>query len=78
MADQEALDKFKGILENPEAKEAYLFEGAIYFKREYRDARELQTRMTYHMLETDGTPSEDNFITMKTWATVRKAGEKVK
>lgn len=78
MTDQEVLGKYAATLDNFETKEAYLLDGFLYFKREYRDPRELQTRVTYHKIDDDVEAGEENLIGMKDWATARKTGEKVK
>ncbi len=78
MADQEILDKYAVTIQNPETKEAYLVEGDLFIKREYRDARELQTRVTYHKIDASNEMREDNMINMGVWAKARKTGEQVK
>lgn len=78
MADLPILQLYKDILENPETAEAFLYEDALFIKRQYRDARELQTRSTYHKLNPDESPSEDNMVMMGVWARVRKNGERIK
>ena len=78
MTDQQDLAAFSSILEDPETAEAYLFDGKLYVKREYRDPRELQTRSTYHGMEPDDKFSEDNMVMMGVFARSRKNGEKVK
>lgn len=78
MADQGISDQYAATLENPETKEAYVLDGELYIKREYRDSRELQTRVTYHKVGADNHVGEENMINMGPWAKVRKSGEKVK
>ena len=47
MADQELLDRYAPTIDAMETKEAYLLDD-LYIRHEFRDPRELQTRMTYH------------------------------
>lgn len=78
MAEQELLDKFKPTLEMFETKEAYLLDGDLYIRHEFRDPAELQTRMTYHKVGEDNVVSDDNLILLGVWARAQKQGERVK
>lgn len=78
MAEQELLDKYAPTLDNIETKEAYLLDGALYIRREYRDPEELQIRVTYHKVAEDNVVNNDNLIMLGPWAKAQKNGEKVK
>ena len=78
MADQALLDKYAPTLENIETKEAYIVDGELYIRREYRDPEELQDRVTYHKVGEDNVVNNDNLIMLGVWARARKNGEKVK
>ena len=78
MAEQEVLDKYASVIEMSETKEAYLLEGELYIRYEFRDLKELYTPMTYHKVKEDGIVSNDNLIMLGVWAKAKKNGEKVK
>ena len=78
MADQELLDKYAPTLDAMETKEAYLLDGELYIRHEFRDPAELQTRMTYHKVGADNVVSNDNLIMLGVWARAQKQGERVK
>ena len=81
MADQELqelLDRYAPTLEAFETKEAYLMDGELYIRHEFRDPRELQTRMTYHKVGEDNVVSNDNLVMLGVWARAQKQGERVK
>lgn len=78
MADQELLDKYAPTLEMLETKEAYLLDGDLYIRYEFRDPEELQARMTYHKIGEDNVVSDDNLVLLGTWARAQKNGERVK
>ena len=78
MADQKLLDKYAKTLDAAETKEAYLLDGDLYIRHEFRDPAELQTRMTYHKVGEDNVVSNDNIILLGVWARAQKNGEKVK
>lgn len=78
MADQELLDKYAATLESIETKEAYLMDGDLYIRHEFRDPEELQARMTYHKVGEDNVVSDDNLIMLGVWARAQKNGERVK
>ncbi len=78
MADQELLDKYAPTLEMLETKEAYLLDGDLYIRYEFRDPEELQARMTYHKIGEDNVVSDDNLVLLGAWARAQKNGERVK
>ncbi len=78
MAEQEVLDKYAPTLDMLETKEAYLLDGDLYIRYEFRDPEELQTRMTYHKIDADNVVSDDNLILLGVWARAQKNGERVK
>lgn len=78
MADQELLDKYAPTLDMLETKEAYLLDGDLYIRYEFRDPEELQTRMTYHKIGEDNVVSDDNLVLLGVWARAQKNGERVK
>lgn len=78
MADQELLDKYAPTLEMLETKEAYLLDGELYIRYEFRDPEELQARMTYHKIGDDNVVSDDNLVLLGAWARAQKNGERVK
>lgn len=78
MADQALLDAYAPTLESIETKEAYLLDGDLYIRHEYRDPEELQDRVTYHKVGTDNVVNNDNLIMLGAWARARKNGEQVK
>ena len=78
MADQELLDKYAPTLEMLETKEAYLLDGDLYIRYEFRDPEELQARMTYHKIGEDNVLSDDNLVLLGAWARAQKNGERVK
>ncbi|MCI8468153.1 MAG: hypothetical protein HFJ75_01395 [Eggerthellaceae bacterium] len=78
MAEQEVLDKFAPTLDALETKEAYLLDGDLYIRYEFRDPEELQTRMTYHKIGEDNVVSDDNLVLLGVWARAQKNGERVK
>ena len=77
MAEQEVLDKYAPTLDMLETKEAYLLDGDLYIRYEFRDPEE-QTRMTYHKIDADNVVSDDNLILLGVWARAQKNGERVK
>ena len=78
MAEQEVLDKYAPTLDMLETKEAYLLDGDLYIRYEFRDPQELQTRMTYHKIGEDNVVSDDNLVFLGAWAKAQKNGERVK
>ncbi|MCI2241268.1 hypothetical protein [Adlercreutzia faecimuris] len=78
MAEQELLDKYAPTLDMLETKEAYLLDGDLYIRYEFRDPEELQTRMTYHKVGGDNVVSDDNLVLLGVWARAQKNGERVK
>lgn len=78
MAEQELLDKYRSTIDSMETKEAYLLDGELYIRHEFRDPAELQTRMTYHKVGEDNVVSNDNLIMLGAWARAQKQGEQVK
>ena len=78
MADQELLDRYAPTIDAMETKEAYLLDGELYIRHEFRDPRELQTRMTYHKVGEDNVVSNDNLVMLGVWARAQKQGERVK
>ena len=78
MAEQELLDKYAPTLDMLETKEAYLLDGDLYIRYEFRDPEELQTRMTYHKIGADNVVSDDNLVLLGVWARAQKNGERVK
>lgn len=78
MAEQEVLDKYAPTLDMLETKEAYLLDGDLYIRYEFRDPEELQTRMTYHKIGEDNVVSDDNLVLLGVWARAQKNGERVK
>ena len=78
MADQEVFDKYAPTLDLLETKEAYLYEGELYIRYEFRDPEELQARMTYHKVGDDNVVSDENLIMLGVWARAQKKGERVK
>lgn len=71
MADQELLDRYAPTIDAMETKEAYLLDGELYIRHEFRDPRELQTRMTYHKVGEDNVVSNDNLVMLGVWAVPR-------
>ena len=78
MADQELLARYAPTIDSPETKEAYLLDGELYIRQEFRDPAELQTRMTYHRVGEDNDVSNDNLVMLGVWARAQKQGEQVK
>ncbi len=78
MAEQELLDKYAPTLELLETQEAYLLDGDLYIRYEFRDPEELQARMTYHKIGDDNVVSDENLILLGVWARAQKNGERVK
>lgn len=78
MADQALLDAFAPIINALETKEAYILEDKLYIRHEFRDPREIQTRMTYHCLEAGQEVGDDNLVMLGRWAKAMKNGECVK
>ncbi len=78
MADQELLDRYAPTIDAMGTKEAYLLDGELYIRHEFRDPRELQTRMTYHKVGEDNVVSNDNLVMLGVWARAQKQGERVK
>ncbi len=78
MAEQEVLEKYAPTLDSLETKEAYLLDGDLYIRYEFRDPEELQTRMTYHKIGEDNVVSNDNLVMLGVWARAQKNGERVK
>jgi hypothetical protein len=78
MADQAVLDRYAQILVALDTKEAYLYEGELYVRHEYRDPQHMQTRMTYHRVGEDNSISDDNIVKMSTWGKAQKNGERLK
>ncbi len=78
MADRELLDRYAPTIDAMETKEAYLLDGELYIRHEFRDPRELQTRMTYHKVGEDNVVSNDNLVMLGVWARAQKQGERVK
>ena len=78
MADQELLDRYAPTIDAMETKEAYLLDGELYIRHEFRDPRELQTRMTYHKVGEDNVVPNDNLVMLGVWARAQKQGERVK
>ena len=78
MADQELLGRYAPTMDTAETKEAYLHDGELYIRHEFRDPAELQTRMTYHRVGEDNVVSNDNLVMLGVWARAQKQGEQVK
>lgn len=78
MAGQELLARYAPTIDSPETKEAYLLDGALFIRHEFRDPAELQTRMTYHKVGEDNVVSNDNLVMLGVWARAQKQGEQVK
>jgi hypothetical protein len=72
------LDTFAPTINALETKEAYLYEGDLYIRHEFRDPEEMQTRMRYVKVGPDNVVSDENIVLMGVWGKVRKAGERVK
>jgi len=78
MVDQAILDKYAPTLEALTTKEAYILDGELYIRHEFRDPEELQNRQTYHKVGEDNVVNNDNIIMLGVWARAQKNGECVK